>query len=48
MRLLLVTSYLVKLALAASRTTAPSGCLTVGSSGTYSTVSLTRPLSFLY
>jgi hypothetical protein len=40
MRLLLATSYLVKLALAASRTTAPSGCITVGSGGTYSTVRL--------
>jgi hypothetical protein len=38
MRLLLAISYFVKAAFAASRTTAPSGAITVGSGGTYSTV----------
>lgn len=40
MRLLLATSYLLKLALAASRTSPPSGCITVGSGHTYATLTL--------
>lgn len=43
---LLVASHLVNLAVAATRTTPPSGCLTVGSGGTYATV--LSSLSFGY
>lgn len=40
MRLLLAATYLVKLALAASRTSPPSGCISVGSGKTYATLTL--------